>query len=129
MTSCQSRSDISQVFTIVVAMPALADTMSMWPNVATASATTRVERGRVAHVDGTRQHPLAGLLHQPNGLVEVVGRRQRVEHRLDVVVDVDDDDVSAVLGERDGMRPPLSASCTGDEGDLAVKGSHCDSLS
>ena len=41
------------------------------------------------------------LLHQPDGFFEIVGSGQGVEHRLDVVVDVDDDDISAVLGERE----------------------------
>ena len=83
-----------------------------------------VERCRVAHVDGTRKRPLAGLLDQQDGLVQVVFSRERIEHGLDVVVDVDDDDVGATLGQGDGMRPPLAAGCTGDEGDLAVKRSH-----
>ena len=83
-----------------------------------------IERGRVAHVDGPRERPLAGLLDQQDGLVQVVCSRERIEDRLDVVVDVDDDDVGALLGQGDGMRPPLSTGCTGDEGDLAVKRSH-----
>ena len=58
-----------------------------------------IQRRRVADVDRARERPLAGLLHEPGGLVQIGCSRQRIEDRLDVVVDVDGDDVGTVLGQ------------------------------
>jgi len=57
-------------------------------------------------------------------VLEVVGGRERVGHRVDVLHDVDRHDIGARLGERHGVRTTLAAGGTGDEGDLAFQTGH-----
>ena len=81
-------------------MPALATTMSRWPN----SATPAIDRGRqrraVADVGDLGVRALAFLFDQPRGLVEVLGPRERILVGLDVLADVDGDDVGALGGQQ-----------------------------
>ena len=72
----------------------------------------------VRHLDDTTT---SGLFNQPLGLVEVLARRQVVGHRIDLRTDVDRDDVGAILGQSDRVRPPLAPRCPGDEGDLSLE--------
>ena len=52
-----------------------------------------------------------GLFNQPLGLLQVLARRQVVGHRIDLRTDVDRDDVGAILGQSDRVRPPLAPRC------------------
>ena len=72
--------------------------------------------------------PLAGLLDQPGGLLEVLRRGHRVADGLEVLAEVDRDDVGALFGQPDRMTAALSAGGAGDECDLAFNASHCRSL-
>ena len=80
-------------------MPALATTMSRWPSRDT-PIDRRGQRGAVPDVGDLGVRPLAFLLHQSGGLVEVLGPRERILVGLDVVADVDRDDVGTLGGQQ-----------------------------
>jgi hypothetical protein len=52
-------------------------------------------------------------------LGQVLRCRHRVRHRANLRAQVDGDDVRALLGQPDRVRPALTARGPGDEGDLA----------
>ena len=81
-------------------MPALATTMSRWPNSATPAIDRGGQRRAVADVGDLGVRALALLLDQPGGLVEVLGPRERVLVGLDVFADVHGDDVGALGGQQ-----------------------------
>jgi hypothetical protein len=84
------------------------------------------QRLDVADVGLLGDDPSAQLLHLAHGLGQVFRGRALVEvggHAVDGCGDVHRDDVGALLGEPDGVRPSLAASGPGDERDLAFDAS------
>ena len=105
-------------------MPALATTMSRWPNSATprSIAADSAARSRTSAISVYDALPF--LLDQPGGLVEVLGPGQRVLVGLDVLADVDGDDVGALGGEQLRVRPALTPRGSADQRDLARHPAH-----
>ena len=106
-------------------MPALASTMSTGPSCATPASNACLHRLSVAHVGLGGDDAPVERLDLLDRLLQVLGRRHRVGHARDLRADVDRDDVSALLGESDGVAAALAARGAGDEGDLAFEFSHC----
>ncbi len=78
----------------------------------------------IANIGLPRDDPRAGVLDQFDGLREVLGRRQRVRDRGDLLTDVDRDDVGALGGQPHGFGAALTAGGAGDERDLALQRAH-----
>jgi hypothetical protein len=62
-----------------------------------------------------------GLLHEIDGLVEILAGGHRIGHTVDLLAEVDCDDVGALLGEPHRVGPALTACRAGDEGDSSIK--------
>jgi hypothetical protein len=73
---------------------------------------------QVTHVAIVSHDATAGLLHQVDGFVEVLGRRHRRGDAVDLFAQIERDDVGAFLCEAHRMRAPLAARRAGDERDL-----------
>ena len=83
-----------------------------------------LQPGQVAHV-GLERHDLAAFrLDELCRLVEIGPCGVGVVDRRDVGADVDGQDVGALPGQPDGVRPALPARRSGDECDLAFESSH-----
>ena len=102
-----------------VQTPALATTMSSRPEQVDAGAHRGRQGFGIPHVDHGRDHAGPGLGHQPDGLVEVGRRGQRVGDRLEVAAQVDPDDVGALAGQPQGVAPALAAGRAGDQRHLS----------
>src|ERR1700742_820733 len=63
----------------------------------------------------------ARLLDEVDGLVEVFAGRHRVGDAVDLTAEIEGDDVGALLGEPNRMRPPLATRGAGDERDFAIE--------
>ena len=105
--------------------PALATTMSSWPNSASPASSA------ASSSDLTRTSPLvAAMIRGPVGLDlfdrlrQVLRRRQRVVHAVERLADVDGDDVGALLGQPDRVAAALTARRARDECDLAFELAH-----
>ena len=83
-----------------------------------------IQIGLLAHVTDDGDDAPVEIFDLPHGLVEVGLLRHRVGDRLDLVEGVDDDDVGAFLGARDGVGATLAARAARDEGDFSVEHSH-----
>ena len=75
-----------------------------------------LQRGQVADVDLAGQHLAAGGLHRPDRLGQLFGGAERIGDGLrDRAADVDRDDVGALAGQPDRVRPALTARGPGNE--------------
>ena len=83
-----------------------------------------LQRLLIANVGLLRNDSRAGVLDKLDREREIVGRRQGIGHRRDLVADVDRDDVRAVGGQPDRLRAALTPCGAGDESDLAGEGRH-----
>lgn len=70
------------------------------------------------HVGDPRDHAPPKFFHRSFGVREVVGCRQRVGVARDVPADIEGNDVGARFGYGDGVRAPLAAGSSPDDGDL-----------
>src|ERR1700722_13981295 len=93
-------------------MPAFATTTSSLPNSATALASSRLTAAR------SRTSTSAVSALRP-GFFEITRCRQRVLVGLDVVADIEEDDVSTLLGQLDGVATTLTAGTASDQNDFS----------
>jgi hypothetical protein len=89
--------------------------------------------GQVADVDLARQHLAPLLLHRADGVSQLGRRRRRVRDGVGHgATDVYGDDVGALAGQSDGVRPSLSAGGARDECHASLEGPvrcrHCQSF-
>lgn len=75
----------------------------------------RLQPGDIAHVGLGGDDATAGLFHQVDRLVQILGAAHRVGDGVELPTDIHRDDVRALLGESDGMCAALTARGTGDE--------------
>ena len=107
----------SQVW--MVQMPALALTMFEPAELGHPVVDRGLQGTGVPHVGRCGHDPPVQGLHRLDRLGQLGLGRQRVAHRVVVPADVDRDDLGALLGEPDRVRPALPPRGPGDEGDLA----------
>jgi len=81
----------------------------------------RAQPGLIPHVGLPGDDPPVQRLDLLDRLGQVVRSGHRVGHAADLGADVDRDDVGALLGQPDGVRPSLPPGRAGDEGDLAFE--------
>ena len=84
----------------------------------------RVDRFGVTNISLARQDPAALVLNQFHCGGKVVGGRAGVVGGVELRADVDGDDVGALAGQLDRVRPPHPTGGTGDEGDMPVQSAH-----
>src|SRR5689334_1408975 len=73
----------------------------------------------VASVDLGGVDATVESLDKVGGFGQVLGRRQRNLHAVDLLTDVDGDDIGALFGQPNSVRTTLSTRRSGDESDLA----------
>ena len=96
---CSSSSSMVSSRNAIVAMPALAQTMSRRPKCSTPASSAALNLCEVAHVGDRAEHLAAHRLHQGDRLVEFGTVGHRIAVGRDVGADVDTDDVGAVGGQ------------------------------
>jgi hypothetical protein len=82
------------------------------------------DRRTVSHVDFDGIGLAAGLFHLEARFFEITRCRQRVLVGLDVVTDVEEDDVSTLLGQPDGVATPLTTGTASDQNDFVLNSTH-----
>ena len=84
-------------------------------------ADRRLDRREIPHVRAAGDDPPVQRLDLLDRLGQIVRSGHRVGDAADLGADVDRDDVGALLGQPDGVRPPLPPGRAGDEGDLTLE--------
>ena len=118
-TTARHCSDVVVSHVPTVSTPALATAASSPPSSATPSCDRRGQAPGVAHVDHRGDGAAAVFFDQANGLVEIFARRQRVLHLGQRLTDVDQDEVSTLLGQAHRMTAAHPARGAGHQDTLA----------
>ncbi len=111
--ACQSSSSMFQVSRVIGMAPCWATRKSMPPKASTVWRTASRTGRAVAHVDHDGEHLAAEVLHEADGLVEVVTRRHAVGRvRGRAVGDVPHGDPGALPGQGQRVAAALTAGAT-----------------